>query len=171
MLDWRAQGIGAATIGWLWAFGVLVETALMLGPGRRWVARLGAAGALAVAGLAGALRWGAMTVAPPLALLWPLQALHALTFALGHLAYMAFVAAAVPPRLAGSAQGVAAGAISGLAMAGAAFGAAAVADRFGTSAAYWLSAALSAVSLIAAMALGRLWRSGSLLDEPELRPR
>jgi MFS transporter, PPP family, 3-phenylpropionic acid transporter len=117
------------------------------------------------------VRWGAMVLAPPLALLWPLQALHALTFAMAHLGFMAFVAAAVPPRLAGSAQGAAVGAITGLAMAGAAFGGAAIADRFGTSAAYALSAALSAASLVAAMALGRLWRSGSLLGGPELRLR
>jgi MFS transporter, PPP family, 3-phenylpropionic acid transporter len=171
VLDWRAQGIAAATIGWLWALGVVTETVLMLGPGRRWVARLGPAGALAIGALAGVVRWGAMVLAPPLALLWPLQALHALTFAMAHLGFMAFVAAAVPPRLAGSAQGAAIGAITGLAMAGAAFGGAAIADRFGTSAAYALSAALSAASLVAAMALGRLWRSGSLLGGPELRLR
>jgi PPP family 3-phenylpropionic acid transporter len=175
VLDWRAQGIGAATVGWLWACGVATETALMLGPGRAWVARLGPAGALAVAALAGVLRWGSMAFAPPLALLWPLQALHALTFALAHLGFMAFVASAVPPRLAGSAQGAAVGAITGLTTAGAAFGAAAIAERLGTSAAYGLSATLSAVSLLAATALGRLWRAGSLLDEagPEagFRPR
>ena len=165
-LDWRAQGIGAAVIGSLWAFGVLVETALMLGPGRTWVARLGPAGALAIAALAGVLRWGAMAFAPPLSLLWPLQALHALTFAIAHLGFMAFVAAAVPPRLAGSAQGIAVGAISGLTMSGAAFGGAAIADRFGTSAAYFLSASLSAVSLGAAVALARLSRPGSALAEP-----
>ncbi len=160
VLDWRAQGVGAAMIGWLWAFGVIAETALMLGPGRAWVARLGPAGALAVAAGAGVVRWGAMSFAPPLALLWPLQALHALTFAVGHLGFMAFVAAAVPARLAGSAQGAALGAISGMTMAGAAFGGAAIADRYGTSAAYGLSASLSAASLLAAIGLARIWRPG-----------
>lgn len=169
-LDWTAQGIGAALIGWLWAFGVLVETALMLGPGRDWVERLGPARALAVAAAAGVVRWSAMVLEPPLALLWPLQALHALTFAIGHLGFMAFVAAAVPPRLGGSAQGVAIGAVSGLTMAGAAFGGAAIADRFGTSAAYGLSTALSAAALLAAVALARLWRPGSVLGEPRLSP-
>ncbi len=162
VLDWRGQGVGAAIIGWLWAFGVIAETALMLGPGRAWVARLGPPGALAVAAAAGVVRWGAMTFAPPLALLWPLQALHALTFAVGHLGFMAFAAAAVPARLAGSAQGAAIGAISGMTMAGAAFGGAAIADRYGTSAAYGLSATLSAASLFAALVLGRIWRPDGL---------
>ncbi len=111
-----------------------------------------------------------MALAPPLALLWPLQALHALTFAIGHLGFMAFVAAAVPPRLAGTAQGVATGAIGGAMTACAAFGGAAIADRSGTSAAYLLSTALSVASLAAAMALARLWRSGGLLGEPPLGP-
>jgi PPP family 3-phenylpropionic acid transporter len=171
VLDWRAQGIGATTIGGLWAFGVVTETALMLGPGRAWVARLGSAGAMAIAALAGMLRWGSMAFAPPLPLLWPLQVLHALTFAIAHLGFMAFVAAAVPPRLAGSAQGAAVGAVTGLAMAGAALGGAAIVERFGTSAAYGLSAALSAASLAGAMALARFWRAGCLLGEPELRAR
>lgn len=170
VLDWRAQGIGAGVIGWLWAFAVIVETALMLGPGRAWVARLGPAGAMAVAATAGIVRWSAMALSPPLALLWPLQALHALTFALGHLGAMAFLAAAVPPRLAGSAQGMASGAIGGVAMAGAAFAAAAIVEAQGTSAAYWLSAGLSAAALVAALTLGRIWRRGSVLGEAELSP-
>ncbi len=160
VLDWRAQGIGAGVIGWLWAFAVIVETGLMLGPGRRWVARLGPAGALAVAGAAGILRWSLMALSPPLAALWPLQALHALTFAIGHLGAMAFLAGAVPPRLAGSAQGVAVGLIGGLTMAGTAFVAAAIVEATGTSAAYWLSVGLSAVALTAALALRRVWRGG-----------
>ena len=86
VLDWTAQGIGTNVIGWLWATGVLAETALMLGPGRRWVTRIGPGGALAMAALAGVLRWAAMALEPSAAMLWPVQALHALTFGLGHLA-------------------------------------------------------------------------------------
>jgi PPP family 3-phenylpropionic acid transporter len=158
VLDWRAQGIDAAVIGWLWAFAVIVETALMLGPGRAWVARLGPAGALVLAGAAGLVRWSAMAFAPPLAALWPLQMLHALTFALGHLGTMAFMAAAVPSRLAGSAQGLATGAIGGVAMAGTAFAAAALVETAGIDAAYWLSAGLSGAAFAAALVLGRVWR-------------
>jgi PPP family 3-phenylpropionic acid transporter len=165
VLDWRAQGIGATVIGWLWAFGVLAETALMLGPGRAFVERVGPAGALGIAATAGVIRWSTMALAPPLALLWPLQTLHALTFAMGHLGFMAFVATAVPPRLAGSAQGVAVGAFSGLTMAGAAFGGAAIVDGYGTSAAYCLSAALSVAGVAAALALSRLWQTRRLLGD------
>lgn len=160
VLDWRGQGIDPGLIGALWAFAVIVETGLMLGPGRRWVVRLGPAGALALAGAAGVGRWGLMTLSPPVAALWPLQALHALTFAVGHLGAMAFLASAVPPRLAGSAQGVAVGLIGGLTMAATAFGAAAIVEAAGIAAAYWLSAALSGVGLSLAIVLRRLWRGG-----------
>lgn len=167
VLDWRGQGIQAGTIGWLWAFAVIVETALMLGPGRAWVTRLGPAGALGLAAAAGVLRWSAMALSPPLALLWPLQALHALTFAIAHLGTMAFLAAAVPPRLAGSAQGLITGMIGGTTMAGTAFAAAAIVEAAGTGAAYWLSVGLSILSLAAALMLRRRWSGGAVVPDAE----
>lgn len=163
VLDWRAQGISSPAIGWLWAVGVLAETALMLGPGRHWISRLGAPGALALAASAGLLRWSAMAMVPPDWVLWPLQTLHALTFGISHLAVIAFVAAAIPHRLSASAQGVATGAISGVVLAGAAFGAAEIVAAYGIAAAYWLPAAMSAASLLFAFALFKSW-NGALLE-------
>lgn len=162
VLDWRAQGISDPVIGALWATGVVVETALMLGPGRRWVARLGAPRALGLAALAGIVRWTAMALVPPDWVLWPLQALHALTFGIAHLAAIAFVAAAVPHRLSASAQGVATGAVAGGVMAGVAFGAAEVVASANIAQAYLLAASLSGLSLGLALILSRVWR-GELL--------
>lgn len=167
VLDWRAQGVSDPVIGALWATGVIVETALMLGPGRRWVAGLGAPGALAIAAAAGILRWTVMASVPPEWALWPLQALHALTFGIAHLAAIAFIAAAVPHRLSASAQGIATGAVAGGVMAGVAFGAAQIVTISDIASAYLLAAALSAVSLMLAFALSRVWRGGLL---PGLAP-
>jgi PPP family 3-phenylpropionic acid transporter len=105
-LGWVGQGIGPGVIGFLWAIGVVAEIGLMLGPGRGLVERIGPAHAVALAGLAGMLRWGLMSLEPELVLLWPVQCLHALTFGLAHLGAMAFIAAAIPPRLQASAQGL-----------------------------------------------------------------
>jgi len=69
---------------------------------------LGAAG--------GALRWGAMAVGPPVALLPLLQCLHALSFGATHLGAIAFVARAAPAGLGATAQGYLAIAL-GIAMA------------------------------------------------------
>lgn len=165
-LDWTRQGIAPATIGALWATGVAVEIALMLGPGRAIVARIGAARAIALGAGAGLARWSAMALGPPEWALWPLQGLHAMTFALAHLGAMAFIAAAVPPRLAASAQGLFAGGIGGLAMAGVTFAAGGIAGEEGPLApAYWLAFAMSGTAVLGALALSRLWQGGRIVPE------
>ncbi len=159
-LAWLNQGVSAGVIGLLWATGVLAEIALMLGPGRRLVERIGPARALMAAGAAGVVRWPLMSLAPPEALLWPVQCLHALTFAVGHLGAIAFVAAAVPPRLQASAQGLFAGGLGGAAFALATLAAGRISAAAGPSATYWLAAAMSALALAAALRLARVWDGG-----------
>ncbi|MEM0991045.1 MAG: MFS transporter [Pseudomonadota bacterium] len=170
VLDWQAQGISGGTIGALWALGVLVETALMLGPGRAWVARLGPAQALALAGVGGGLRWAAMAMDPGLGWLWPLQAMHAMSFGLGHLAAMAFLAAAIPPRLAGSAQGIVSGAGIGATSALVLFLAGMLVAWGGVSAGYLLSAGLSILSIAAATLLALSWGGSTILASQSPEP-
>lgn len=162
-LGWVGQGIDAGVIGLLWATGVGAEILLMLGPGRHLVARIGPARAVALAALAGVLRWGLMSLTPGLALLWPVQCLHALTFGLGHLGAMAFVAAAIPPRLQASAQGLYGGGMGGLAIALATLAAGGINAAFGAASAYWLAAAMSGVALVAALRLGWIWDGGRIV--------
>jgi len=79
-LLWRGQGLSDALVGLLWATGVAVEIAFMwfLEPWRR---RVGAEALVMIGGAAALVRWTAFAFAPPLWLLFPLQALHALSFA------------------------------------------------------------------------------------------
>jgi len=84
---WRGQGISAEMVGILWAFAVLVEVGLLfnLAPVERRVSPemlilLGAIGAT--------IRWFCMGFAPTGLLLWPLQALHAFSFATAHVGAM-----------------------------------------------------------------------------------
>jgi MFS transporter, PPP family, 3-phenylpropionic acid transporter len=62
------------------------------------------AGALAVAALAGLLRWTVMAQSAAVLALALVQPLHGLTFALLHLACMRLLARIVPPGLEGTAQ-------------------------------------------------------------------
>lgn len=87
VLVWRGQGISAEMVGVLWAFGVAVEVAFLwslvvverrLSP--ETLILLGAGG--------GVIRWIVMGFAPTGFLLWPLQALHALSFAAAHVGAM-----------------------------------------------------------------------------------
>ncbi len=165
VLAWQDQGLSGSTIGWLWAFGVIAETALMLGPGRQIVTRIGPATAIGAGAAAGVVRWSLMSFEPSLTWLWPLQGLHALTFALAHLGAMAFLALAVPPRLASSAQGLVSGIAMGLIGAAAVALAAIIVRYHGVGAAYLFAAVMSAISLAAAAGLRRTWSGQRLADQ------
>lgn len=94
---WKAQGISEAVTGQLWAFGVVVEIALMWAfePWRRQVG-IGPWSLLVAGSVVAVIRWTAMAFAPPLWLLWPLQALHSLTFAATFLAGVQLVERLAP---------------------------------------------------------------------------
>jgi PPP family 3-phenylpropionic acid transporter len=112
-ISWRTQGLEADVVGMLWAFGVAVEVALLwsLAPIERRVAPetfilVGAAGAV--------VRWIAMGFAPLGALLWVLQALHALSFAATHVGAMRLIYREAPDNSAAMAQTIYAALSSGL---------------------------------------------------------
>jgi PPP family 3-phenylpropionic acid transporter len=117
-LTWRRQGVPEGWIGALWGFAVGAEVLFMwfLEPWRR---RVGPE-ALVIFGGAGAMvRWTAMAFSPPLALLFPLQALHALSFTATFLGSLRLVERLSPPSSASAAQmlnsSIANGVLSGLA--------------------------------------------------------
>ena len=113
-LHWQAQGLPAAWIGALWAIGVLAEVALFA-VSASVVHRFGPAQLIVAGATASIVRWGAMAFDPPLALLVPLQALHALTYGAAHLGAILFISRAVPHSATGSAQAFFATIASGLA--------------------------------------------------------
>lgn len=89
---WIGQGIDESHIGALWSTGVGVEVLFLVFSGvlfRRW-----SPGALILlGGVGGVVRWTLMGFALPLEWLYPLQALHALTFAASHIGLMWFLSA------------------------------------------------------------------------------
>lgn len=160
-VHWASLGIGAATIGGLWAASVAAEIVFMVVFGGWAVARLGAVGAIAVSGAAGIVRWAAMAFDPPVWLLWPLQASHLLTFALGHLGAIAFIARAVPPRYGASAQGAMASLATGSLLLLGMLAASASYPFFGGGV-YAIAAGMSALGLGACWVLARVWRGQKL---------
>lgn len=112
---WTAQGLGEAMTGLLWGLAVVVEIAFMwlIEPWRRrrgfspWTL-------IAVAGLAGVVRWGVLTTTPGLGWLVALQALHALSFAASYLAGLELVDRFSPPDAHTAAQTVSSALSSGV---------------------------------------------------------
>lgn len=150
---WKAQGISEAVTGQLWAFGVVVEIALMwlFEPWRRRTG-IGPWSLLMVGCGAAVLRWSAMALAPPLWLLWPLQALHALTFAATFLAGVQLVDRLTPPDTHTAAQTLSSTLSAGILIGLATAASGPLYDRFGAGG-YWAMAALAASGLLAAIPL------------------
>jgi PPP family 3-phenylpropionic acid transporter len=114
-LVWRGQDVPAEMVGVLWAFGVAVEVAFLwsLAPIERRIAPE----ALILLGAAGAIvRWLAMGFAPLGLVLWPLQALHALSFAAAHVGAMRLLYRDTPEGSAAMAQTLYAALSAGLLM-------------------------------------------------------
>ncbi|MCE4223924.1 MFS transporter [Methylobacterium sp. C25] len=106
VIVWREAGISAGTAGLLWSESVAAEVLVFLWLGPRLLSWIGSPGAIALAAIAGALRWavqGATTWLPALA---AIQVLHGLTFAALHLACLALIERSVPDGLRATALGV-----------------------------------------------------------------
>lgn len=104
-LHLRDLGYDDAFVGEAWAFGVVVEVALM------WVAplflgRTRAAPWLVLVAVAAAFRWWLVASYQTVPILLGAQALHALTFGLWYLAQAKWVQDRAPSALRGSVQGL-----------------------------------------------------------------
>ena len=153
-LDWSAKGFDGMTIGVLWALGVAAEIVLFAWAGRLPVTRPATLILIGAAG--GIIRWAVMVFDPPLALLAPLQLLHALSFGATHLGTMAYLSQSAPEGSRAAAQGDIATANS-LAMA-AASALAGVLYGTGGSLAYGAMAALAVFGFIFSALATRLCR-------------
>lgn len=159
-IAWRQLGIDDGAIGLLWAEGVVAEILLFMFAGRI-VARVGAIGMLALGALGGLVRWPLTALAGDVGELATLQVLHALTFGATHLGAMQFMARAIPASSLATAQSLYYALPMGVGMGLATLLAGYLFSRVGVDA-YWAMGALSLAALLAALALGRLWRGAQL---------
>lgn len=148
---WRQLGFGEATIGALWGFSVVVEVSLF------WLARhlpgWGARHFLLVGGAGALVRWVLFPLADVPAAAFPLQMLHAASFASNHLGVMMAIGAVATPghtaRLQAAHQ-----LVSGLLLAGTTFASGPL-FRISPQAAFWAMAAMAAAGLLFAARVGR----------------
>ena len=106
VIRWSDAGIKPSTVSVLWSESVAAEVLVFFVIGPAAVTFLTPAGALAVAALAGILRWTVMAQTTDLLALALVQPLHGITFALLHLACMRLLSRVVPNGLEGTAQAI-----------------------------------------------------------------
>ncbi len=102
-LTWKAQGLPTALVGVLWGLGVAAEVGFLwfMEPWRR---RVGPERLVVLGGTGAVVRWTCLALSPPLWLLLPLQALHALSFTATFLGTLQLIERLAPPTSASGAQ-------------------------------------------------------------------
>lgn len=146
VIRWSAAGISPATASLLWSESVAAEVLVFFVIGPALVTRLTPAGAIALAALAGMLRWTVMAQSSDVMTLALVQPLHGLSFALLHLACMRLIARTVPPGLEGTAQAIYGTVGIGAATALLTLVSGALYARLGAQG-FWIMAALCALAL------------------------
>jgi len=146
VIRWSASGIGPAAASLLWSVSVAAEVLVFFVVGPALVTRLTPAGALAVAAVAGMLRWAVMAQTADMIALALVQPLHGITFALLHLACMRLIARIVPQGLEGTAQAIYGTVGIGAAVALLTLISGALYARLGAQG-FWIMAALCALAL------------------------
>lgn len=143
-VHWTGSGLGAGSVGWLWAEGVIAEIGFFA-VGGRIASRIGPVGLLAAAGIGGLVRWTVLAATTALPALVAVQWLHALTFGAAHLGAMYFITRHAPRDLQATAQGISAAATGGIGMGLAMLGAGSLYDAVAGRA----FLAMAAMSLLA----------------------
>jgi len=154
-LQWSARGLDGSAIGLLWAIGVVAEI-LLFAVSARVTARIGAIGMILIGALGAMLRWTAMALDPPAALLPVLQCLHALSFGATHLGAMQVLARLAERSGGATAQGDFS-ALQGVTFAAAMGLSGLLVERFG-SYAYLAMSLVAAFGFVIALAGRRAWR-------------
>lgn len=153
-LLWRREGISEPMIGVLWGVGVAVEVGFMWFA-EPWRRKVGPERLLVLGGAAAAIRWTALAFAPPLWLLFPLQALHALTFAASFMASLRLIERLAPPRSASAAQAINSALSAGFMLGVATLASGPLFDAFGVKG-YLAMAVMGGLGLVGALRLTRL---------------
>ena len=152
-LLWRREGISAPMIGVLWGVGVAVEVGFMWFA-EPWRRKVGPERLLVLGGAAAVIRWTVMAFTPPLWVLFPLQALHALTFAASFMASLRLIERLAPPQSASAAQAINSALSAGFMLGVATLASGPLFDAFAVKG-YLVMAVMGGLGLVGALALLR----------------
>jgi MFS transporter, PPP family, 3-phenylpropionic acid transporter len=100
-LTWRAAGLPSGLVGVLWGVAAEIGFLWFMDPWRR---RIGPERLVVLGGTGAVVRWTCLALSPPLWLLIPLQALHALSFTATFMGTLQLIERLAPARSASGAQ-------------------------------------------------------------------
>jgi MFS transporter, PPP family, 3-phenylpropionic acid transporter len=154
---WLAQGFTGTQVGLLWALGVGIEV-LFLAFVVNHLTHIKPETMILIGGFGSMLRWGAMSFGFSLAISFPIQILHALTFATTHIGLMRLIEREINPQSRATGQQLSSSLIMSPAMGLASIGAGWLYDHY-QGGGYWSSFGLAAVGcvLVGMVLVGR-WR-------------
>ena len=162
-LHWQSLHMTAGVIGTLWAIGVIAEVSLFA-----WsntvVERFGPTRLLIIGASGAVLRWTLTAFDPPLALLFPVQTLHAASFGAAHLGAIHFIARAVPEQYSATGQGLYAAFAMGIIMGLMTMLSGSLYAAFDGKA-YLLMALVGGLSLVGALLLNHIWQGEQLIGK------
>ncbi len=161
-IHWKNNGISEDWIGFLWAIGVLAEIVLFAFSSKV-IARIGPARLIALAGIAGLIRWPLTGMAITIGPLIGLQTLHALTFGATHLGAMHFIQSRIDPSLSATAQSLYSGVVMGGAMGLASLASGHLYQAYQGSA-YYAMGGMAAIGGLIVFVLRRKKKRGALLE-------
>jgi len=147
------RGFSKFIIGLLWAASVLAEV-LMFAFSNRFYRVFGSVRLIMLGTGLAALRWTATGLAPPLAILFMVQTLHAASFGLTHLGAMHFIRERVPGHIRNTVQGLYSVLSSGVLLSGAMWMSGPLYGSLGGAAWLVMAAAAAIASALAVV----LWR-------------
>ena len=140
----EALGYSKFVIGMLWAASVMAEV-LMFAFSNRFYKAFGSERLIMLGTAIATLRWVVTALAPPLALLFLVQTLHAGSFGLTHLGTMHYIRERVPANMRNTAQGLFSVLSSGVLMSGTMWASGTLYAGMGGSA-FFVMAAISALA-------------------------
>ena len=152
-IHWQKAGHSEVVIGWLWAEGVIAEVFVFI-LGTWLIKKIGPTRLIALAGLAGMIRWWGTGTTDALSALLFLQILHGATFGATHLGAIYFIAQRMNTSISATAQSIYAAAVSGIGFSIASLISGHLYVALG-SAAYFPMAAMAGVGGLVAFQLGR----------------
>lgn len=153
-IAWQQEGYSGLTIAGLWTLGVLAEIVLFAASPRF---TLPPAMLVIIAACCAVVRWVITAQAPPIAILAPVQMLHAITFGLTQVGIMNLMVQQVPAHIAARGQGFLA-ACSGIVTGSVYILTGAVFARYGQNVYYVMAAIAACGGLVMWSARHRLMR-------------